>query len=102
MASRLIYLCDTAGDRNLSNSSSACITPSIGEIAVRTNSTFFKVVGDQRMLIGVLTNTWVVIVWRVTLKWSAISFAGALLLFCKKTNLTLTCVLPDPSVPESK
>ena len=35
-------------------------------------------------------------------EWSAVSFAGALLLFCRKTNLTLTCVLPDPSVPESK
>jgi hypothetical protein len=35
-------------------------------------------------------------------EWCAISFAGALLLFCRKTNLTLTCVLPDPSVPESK
>jgi hypothetical protein len=35
-------------------------------------------------------------------EWSAISFTSALLLFCRKTNLTLSCVLPDPSVPESK
>jgi hypothetical protein len=31
------------------------------------SSTSFKVVDDQRILIGVLTNTWVVTVWRVTL-----------------------------------
>jgi hypothetical protein len=60
-ASRLIYLFDRAGDRTLSSSSSACITPSIGVIAVRTSSTSFKAGGDRRMLIGVLMNTWVVI-----------------------------------------
>jgi len=35
-------------------------------------------------------------------EWSGFNYASALRLFCKKTNLTLTCVLPDPSVPESK
>ncbi len=60
-ASRLIYLFDTAGDRTLSSSCSACITPSIGVIAVRTSLTSFKVVDDQQMHIGILTNMWVVI-----------------------------------------
>jgi hypothetical protein len=35
-------------------------------------------------------------------EWSGFSYASALQLFCQKTHLTLTCVLPDPSVPESK
>jgi hypothetical protein len=35
-------------------------------------------------------------------EWAGFSYASALLLFCKKTNLTLTCVLPDASIPESK
>jgi hypothetical protein len=66
-ASRLIYLFDTAGDRTLSNSCSACITPSIGVIAVRTSSTSFKALDDQQMLIGILTTTWGATVWRAML-----------------------------------
>jgi hypothetical protein len=33
---------------------------------VRTNSTYFKVVDDQWVLISILTSTWVATVWRAT------------------------------------